>query len=77
MVVHLYGQACDMNKISKICKDNKLYIIEDAAEAFGSKLNGKFLGTFGDVGCFSFFGNKQFLLVKVVAAVVKRKKNLQ
>ena len=64
-----------MNKISKICKDNKLYIIEDAAEAFGSKLNGKFLGTFGDVGCFSFFGNKTISTGEGGCCVVKRKKS--
>jgi perosamine synthetase len=74
MIVHLYGQACDMKKISKICKENKLYLIEDAAEAFGSKLDGKFLGTFGDVGCFSFFGNKTISTGEGGCCVVKRKK---
>ena len=74
MVVHLYGQACDMKNISKICRKNNLYIIEDAAEAFGSKLNGKFLGTFGDVGCFSFFGNKTISTGEGGCCVVQRKK---
>lgn len=58
MVVHLYGQAADMPKIMSIASKHKLKVIEDAAEAFGSQINGKHVGTFGDVSTFSFFGNK-------------------
>lgn len=58
MVVHLYGNPCAMNDIQKICKENHLFLIEDAAEAFGSKYHGNFVGGFGDFGSFSFFGNK-------------------
>lgn len=58
IVVHLYGGSCDLKKIVEISKKNKIYLIEDAAEALGSKYNNKYLGTYGDVGCFSFFGNK-------------------
>ena len=57
IAVHIYGQSCDIQKISKICKNNKIFLIEDTAEAFGTKFKGKYLGTFGDIGCFSFFGN--------------------
>lgn len=56
--VHLYGQACDMDSIMNIARKYKLYIVEDCAEALGAKFNNQFVGTFGDVGCFSFFGNK-------------------
>jgi perosamine synthetase len=58
MVVHLYGAPCDLNPIIEICKKNSLLLIEDAAEAFGSKYNGAYVGSFGDISTFSFFGNK-------------------
>lgn len=58
MVVHLYGHPCDMDKIMNIAKEYNLYVIEDCAEAIGSEYNGKRVGSFGDVACFSFFGNK-------------------
>ena len=55
---HMYGHPCDMDAICKICKDNNLYLIEDCAEAIGSQYHGKMIGSFGDISCFSFFGNK-------------------
>jgi perosamine synthetase len=58
MVVHLYGAPCDMDPILEICRRRGLYIIEDVAEAFGSRYRGRSTGTFGDVAAFSFFGNK-------------------
>lgn len=58
MAVHLYGQACDIEVLRKICDEYNLYLIEDCAEALGSSVNGKKVGTFGDVSTFSFFGNK-------------------
>lgn len=56
--VHLYGHPCDMDEIIKTSKEHKLYIIEDCAEAFGSKYKDKYVGTFGDISTFSFYGNK-------------------
>ena len=58
MPVHLYGHPSEMNKIVEIAKRNKLFIVEDCAEALGSKINNTMIGTFGDASCFSFFGNK-------------------
>jgi perosamine synthetase len=58
MVVHLYGHPCDMDAIIKIAQIHKLLVIEDCAEAFGSKYNGQYVGTFGDIAAFSFYGNK-------------------
>lgn len=52
--VHISGRSSDMNGIIKVAKSYKLLVVEDAAEAFYSKHKGKFLGTFGDAGCFSF-----------------------
>ena len=56
--VHLYGQACDMEKICKIAKKYKLKIIEDCAQAQGAKFKDKYVGSFGDAGCFSFYPTK-------------------
>jgi len=58
MVVHYAGMACDMDSILKIAEQNNLLIIEDAAHALGAKYKGRFLGTIGTVGCFSFHGTK-------------------
>jgi perosamine synthetase len=56
--VHLYGHPCDMDTIMDVAKKHDLYIIEDAAEAHGAEYKGKRIGSFGDVSCFSFYGNK-------------------
>jgi perosamine synthetase len=58
MAVHLYGHPCDMDTLTSICKEHNLFLIEDCAEAIGSKYKGKHVGTFGDISTFSFFGNK-------------------
>jgi perosamine synthetase len=58
MVVHIYGHVCDMDKVNEIAKKYNLYVIEDAAEAHGAEYKGKKAGGLGDIGCFSFFGNK-------------------
>lgn len=56
--VHLYGHPANMNSLMEIARKYKLKVIEDAAQAHGAMLNGKHVGTFGDVGCFSFFPAK-------------------
>ena len=56
--VHLYGQACDMDKIIKIAKKYKLIVIEDCAQAQGAKFKNKNVGNFGNTGCFSFYPTK-------------------
>ena len=56
--VHLYGHPCDMDPIMKIAKRHRLHVIEDCAEAHGAEYKGRKVGSFGDVNCFSFFGNK-------------------
>ena len=58
MVVHLYGNVCDMDAIIKIKKKHKLYLIEDCAESIGSRYKGRSIGTFGDAAVFSFHGTK-------------------
>lgn len=56
--VHLYGNPCNMNAIISIAKKYNLKIVEDAAEAHGAEYFGKKVGAIGDIGCFSFYGNK-------------------
>jgi dTDP-4-amino-4,6-dideoxygalactose transaminase len=56
--VHLYGQACDMAAISRIAGQHGLLLIEDAAQAHGASYEGRRIGSFGRVGCFSFYPGK-------------------
>ena len=58
IAVHLYGRPCSIDKISEICNQHNLYLIEDCAEAHGANFDGKSVGSFGDISCFSFFANK-------------------
>jgi len=54
LVTHLHGLACDMERLVPLCREHGLRLIEDAAQAFGTRLNGRSVGTFGDAGVFSF-----------------------
>lgn len=56
--VHLYGNPGRVKEILELARSRHLIVIEDCAEALGATYNGKKTGTFGDIGCFSFFGNK-------------------
>jgi len=56
--VHLYGQAAQMDEIMNFAKLHGLYVIEDCAQAHGAIFQGKKVGTFGDIGCFSFYPGK-------------------
>lgn len=58
IVVNLYGQSADMDPILEICNKYNVPVIEDAAESLGAKYKGKYSGTFGEFGIFSFNGNK-------------------
>jgi dTDP-4-amino-4,6-dideoxygalactose transaminase len=58
LVVHLYGQASNMGKVVQICKKHSLRLVEDCAQSHGACFNGKMTGTFGDIGCFSFYPSK-------------------
>jgi perosamine synthetase len=58
LAVHTYGQACDLEALGALCRKHGLRLIEDCAEALGTRIGGRHVGTFGDVATFSFFGNK-------------------
>lgn len=56
--VHLYGHPCDMDLIMEIAREHDLYVIEDCAESHGALYKNRFTGSFGDISCYSFYGNK-------------------
>jgi perosamine synthetase len=56
--VHIFGQPCDMDPITEMAKKHNIFVIEDAAEAHGSRYKGRTVGSIGDIGCFSFYANK-------------------
>ncbi|MDE6926432.1 MAG: DegT/DnrJ/EryC1/StrS family aminotransferase [Acetatifactor sp.] len=58
LVVHLYGQGSNMDKIVELCRKYKLRLVEDCAQSHGAAAGGKITGTFGDIGCFSFYPSK-------------------
>jgi len=58
MPVHLYGHPAELAEVMALAEKHKLYVVEDCAEALGSRYLGKHVGNFGDVATFSFFGNK-------------------
>lgn len=58
LVVHLYGMPCQMDRVVEICKKHDLRLVEDCAQSHGATFKGQMTGTFGDVGCFSFFPSK-------------------
>lgn len=58
LVVHLYGDSCDMDQLVSICDKHSLLLVEDCAQSFGSMFNGKKLGSFGTLSCHSFYPTK-------------------
>jgi dTDP-4-amino-4,6-dideoxygalactose transaminase len=58
IAVHLYGQGADLSEIIKFCNEKKLFLIEDVSQAHGAKWNGKNLGGFGDIACYSCYPTK-------------------
>jgi len=83
MVVHFGGQAADMPGLLKICNSRDIKIIEDAAHAFPTRLNGRVIGSYGDITCFSFYANKTIttgeggMLTTEDEAIYKRVKTMR
>lgn len=70
MVVHLYGQCCEMTPILSIAKEHNLKIIEDCAQAHGAKYKNQLAGTFGEFGCFSFYPTKNLGALGDAGAII-------
>lgn len=61
MPVHIFGLPANMKEINEIANEHDLLVIEDAAQGHGGKINGKHVGNFGDIGCFSFYATKNMI----------------
>ncbi len=76
IIVNLYGQSADIDDILEIAKKHKLYVIEDCAQSHNSLYKGKKTGTFGDVGCFSFYPGKNLGALGDGGAVITDNKDI-
>ena len=76
LVVHLYGQASDMTSVAELCRKYDLRLVEDCAQAHGAKWNGKQVGTFGDIGCFSFYPSKNLGAFGDAGAIITNSKEI-
>lgn len=76
LVVHLYGQASKMDTVVELAKKYNLKLVEDCAQSHGARFHGQMTGTFGDVGCFSFYPSKNIGAFGDGGAVVVKDKKL-
>ncbi|WP_026503625.1 DegT/DnrJ/EryC1/StrS family aminotransferase [Butyrivibrio sp. NC3005] len=76
LVVHLYGQSAKMDKVKELCDKYNLKLVEDCAQSHGAMYNGQMTGTFGDVGCFSFYPSKNLGAFGDAGAVTTNDENL-
>ncbi len=74
--VHIYGQSCNMSVIKKIANHYRLKIIEDCSQATGSKFKNKYVGSIGDLGCFSFYPTKNLSALGDGGIISTNNKNL-
>lgn len=76
MLVHLYGQPCNMEPIMDIAKQHNLYIVEDCAQAHGAKYKGQVIGSFGEIAGFSFYPGKNLGALGDAGAIVTNNRKL-
>lgn len=75
--VHFAGKVCDIVTISKIAKENNIAVIEDCAHAIGARYNGKHVGNFGSMGCFSFYPTKNITTIEGGMIITNSKKTAE
>lgn len=73
LVCYLYGMPLNIEEILAFCKENNIILIEDTAQAFGTKINGKYAGSFGVIGCYSFNDTKMLRIGEAGALVTNNK----
>jgi len=76
LIVHLYGQASNMEPVQELCEKYHLKLVEDCAQSHGAKFRGKVTGTFGDIGCFSFYPSKNMGAFGDAGAMVTNDKKI-
>lgn len=76
LVVHLYGQAANMQPIMELSKKYNLRVVEDCAQSHGAYFDGKMTGTFGDIGCFSFYPSKNLGAFGDAGAIITNDKKI-
>jgi len=76
ILVHMFGLTTKVDEVANIAKKNKIFLIEDCAQSFGTKYNNQLVGTFGDVACFSFYPTKNLGTLGDGGAVVTKHKNI-
>lgn len=76
LVVHLYGQASKMDKIMELSQKYNLKVVEDCAQSHGARYSGQMTGTFGDIGCFSFYPSKNLGAYGDAGAIVTNNEEL-
>lgn len=76
IALHLYGKPCDILELNKICKKKKIFVIEDCAQSHGASINMKKTGSFGDLGCFSFYPTKNLGAIGDAGAITTNNKTL-
>lgn len=77
ILVHLYGQACDLDQIEHICKTNNIHLIEDCAQSHFSEFNGRRAGTVGIAGSFSFYPGKNLGAYGDAGCIITNDDNLE
>ena len=77
MPVHYAGVACEMDMVIDIANKQKIYVVEDAAQAVNARYKGKYLGTVGDIGTFSFHETKNFICGEGGAIIINNEKSVE